>query len=142
MESVVPDNGPSKEKRYVDTKNLQKVRKQKKRQFKAGALPLQLQTVHLDRLPISNNTGGDARVPEDNFKTVMALSLNLNSDSSASFKGVLLQNFTKTVECYLLILKVKQFEVTLSIVSKNLRVWLNILGLGANDVSAEQCKSK
>jgi len=34
----------SKKKRHVDTKNLQKVRKlKKKRQFKAGALPLQMQ---------------------------------------------------------------------------------------------------
>ena len=36
-------------------------------QFKAGALPFQLQGVHLDRLQISKNTGGDARVHEDNF---------------------------------------------------------------------------
>jgi hypothetical protein len=99
--------------------------------------PLQSQVVHLDRLPISNNTGGDARVPEDNFKTVMALSLNLNLGSYASFKGVLFQNFTKIVDCYLLIQKVQQFEVTLSIVTKSLRVWLNILSLGANDLSAE-----
>jgi hypothetical protein len=75
-------------------------------------------------------------------KTVMSLSLNLNSDSSASFKGALLQNFTEIVDCYLLILKVQQFEVTPSIVPKYLRVWLNILGPGANDVSGEQRKSK
>jgi hypothetical protein len=31
MGSVVPENGPSKKKRYVDTKNLQKVRKLKKK---------------------------------------------------------------------------------------------------------------
>jgi hypothetical protein len=89
MGGVVPDNGPSKKKRLVDTKNLQKVRKlKKKRQFKDGALPLQLQVVRPDRLPISNKTGGDARVPEDNFKTVMALSLNLNSGYPASFNAL------------------------------------------------------
>jgi len=107
MGNVVPDNVQRKKKRYVDMKNLQKVRKLKKRQYKAGALPLQLQVVHPVHLPNSNNTGGDARVHEDNFKTIMALSLNLNSGSSASFKGALLQNFTKIVDCYLLILNVQ-----------------------------------
>ena len=121
---MVLDNGLSKTRRYVDTKNLQKVRKLEKR---AILRPVHFLFncrwfIHLDRLPISNNTGGDARVPEDNFKTVMAISLNLNLGSSASFKGALLRSFTKIVDCYLLMLKVQQFEVTLSIVHKNLRV--------------------
>jgi hypothetical protein len=142
MGSVVPDNGPSKKKRYVDTKKLHKVRKLEKKAISGWGTSSANAGVHLDRLSISNSTGDDARVPEDNFKTVMSLSLNLNSDSSASFKGTLLQNFTKIVDCYLLILKVQQFEVTPRIVPKKLRVWLNIMGPGANDVSGEQCTSK
>ena len=91
---------------------------------------------------MSNNTGDDARVPEDNFKIVMVLSLNLKLRFSSFFQGALLQNFKKMVECDLLILEIQQFEDTFSVVSKNLRLWLNILGMGTNDVSAEQRKSR
>ena len=42
------------------------------------------------------------------------------------------------VERQIRITAVQQIEEILNIVGTNLRAWFNILGLGANDVSAEQ----
>jgi hypothetical protein len=58
------------------------------------------------------------------------------------FKVALLSNFKNIVKCKLVIIGVQQMEDIFSISHTNLCTWLNVLGLGANQVSIQQCKSK
>ena len=55
--------------------------------------------------------------------------------------GALLPNFKEILESEILIIEDQQLEYSFSILRRNLRSWLNIMGLGANDVS-EGRKSK
>jgi hypothetical protein len=61
------------------------------------------------------------------------------------FKGALLPNLNKMVECEILILVVQHLEDIFNIICLDLHVWLNILSVGAKGVSADwhkltQCK--
>lgn len=60
----------------------------------------------------------------------------------AFFKGTLISNFNKMVNCELLIIMIQQLDDIYSITTSYLCTCLNIFGLGAYDVSAEQCKSR
>ena len=57
------------------------------------------------------------------------------------FKGVLFQNFNRVVELELLVMGVQRLEDIFSIVSTDLRNWLNIIGSGSKRPSAERSKS-
>ena len=54
--------------------------------------------------------------------------------------GGLLQNLNKVVEHELLIMGVQQLRDIFSIIRMDLRTWLKVLGLGANNVNAKQYK--
>ena len=67
--------------------------------------------------------------------------LRLRLSFLSFFKGALLPNFNKMVERDLSIMWVQQLKDIFSIVLKNLGAWL-MLGLQANAVIAERCKSR
>jgi hypothetical protein len=54
------------------------------------------------------------------------------------FQGALLSNFNRICEYGLLTKGYQQLQDTCSVVSTNLRAWLNVLDLAAKDVSAER----
>jgi hypothetical protein len=60
----------------------------------------------------------------------------------ASFKGTMISNFNKIVNCELPIIGIQQPDGIYSIITSYLCIYLNIFGLGAYDVSAEQCTSR
>jgi len=60
----------------------------------------------------------------------------------AFFTGTLNSNFNKMVNCELLIIRIQQLDGIYSITTSYVCTCLNIFGLGAYDVSAEQCKSR
>lgn len=60
----------------------------------------------------------------------------------AFFKGTLISNFKKMVNCELLIIRIQQLDGIYSITTSYLCTCLNIIGLGVYDVSREQCKSR
>jgi hypothetical protein len=56
--------------------------------------------------------------------------------------GLFASEFQQYVEGELLIMGLQQLVDTFSTLRTHLRPWLNILSVGANDVSAEEHKSK
>jgi hypothetical protein len=73
-----------------------------------------------------------------NFIIVTVVSSGGGSRSTASSKGALLQNFKKFAEREHLTMGVQQLKKILDILRGNIGICVNMLGLGANDITVER----
>jgi hypothetical protein len=111
--------------------------KQWSSQFPVHLMLLAARSNHFPQTPWCQLQSVQATQPTSKLSFLLRFRLRFLS----FFKGALLLNFNSLVERELLIMGVQRLEDIFSIISTNLRNWLNILGLGANDVSAERRKS-